>query len=128
MLPATCLWDRFPEQTHTFSSGAGVHRDVQEEFGETTRAIGFQNRPEPADARFWMPSKRKLVPAACAVKPDLILIGAGLDGMRNNVLGQFDITPLGFAAMTRVVVDLANELCQGRIVSVLEGGRSEAGI
>jgi len=75
-----------------------------------------------------MPSKRKLVPAACAFKPDLILIGAGLDGMRNNVLGQFDITPLGFAAMTRVVVDLANELCQGRIVSVLEGGRSEAGI
>jgi acetoin utilization deacetylase AcuC-like enzyme len=69
-----------------------------------------------------MPSKRKLVPAACAFKPDLILIGAGLDGMRNIVLGQFDITPQGLAAMTRVVVDLANELCQGRIVSVLEGG------
>ena len=42
--------------------------------------------------------------------------------MRNDVLGRFDVTPAGFAAITRVVVKLADELCQGRIVSVLEGG------
>jgi acetoin utilization deacetylase AcuC-like enzyme len=42
--------------------------------------------------------------------------------MRNDVLGHFDVTPSGFAAVARVVVDLANELCQGRVVSVLEGG------
>jgi len=48
--------------------------------------------------------------------------------MRNDVLGQFDITPEGFAAMTKVVVDLANELCEGRIVSVLEGGYRLAGL
>jgi acetoin utilization deacetylase AcuC-like enzyme len=34
----------------------------------------------------------------------------------------FDITPSGFAAMTRIVVDLANELSNGHLVSVLEGG------
>ena len=39
-----------------------------------------------------------------------------------KIITKFDITPEGFAAMTRVVVDLANELCRGRIVSVLEGG------
>ena len=42
--------------------------------------------------------------------------------MRNDLLGQFDVTPAGFAAITRVAVKLADELCQGRIVSVLEGG------
>jgi acetoin utilization deacetylase AcuC-like enzyme len=42
--------------------------------------------------------------------------------MRNDVLGKFDITPAGYTAMTRIVVDVANELCGGRIVSVLEGG------
>jgi acetoin utilization deacetylase AcuC-like enzyme len=42
--------------------------------------------------------------------------------MRNDVLGRFDITPEGYAAITRIVVRLADQLCQGRIVSVLEGG------
>ena len=74
------------------------------------------------DAEFLDVFKTRLVPEARKFKPDLILISAGFDGMRNDVLGQFDITPEGFAAMTRVVVDLANELCQGRVVSVLEGG------
>jgi acetoin utilization deacetylase AcuC-like enzyme len=74
------------------------------------------------DAEFLDAFKTRLVPAARKFKPDLILISAGFDGMRNDVLGQFDITPEGFAAMTRVVIDLANELCGGRIVSVLEGG------
>jgi len=30
--------------------------------------------------------------------------------------------PSGFAAIARVVVNLADELCQERVVSVLEGG------
>jgi acetoin utilization deacetylase AcuC-like enzyme len=42
--------------------------------------------------------------------------------MRNDTLGVFDLTPQGFAAIARVVVNLADELCQGRLVSVLEGG------
>ena len=63
-----------------------------------------------------------LVPAARAFKPDFILISAGFDAMRDDLLGRFDVTPAGFAALTRVVVQLANELCHGRVVSVLEGG------
>jgi acetoin utilization deacetylase AcuC-like enzyme len=74
------------------------------------------------DTQFLEAFKTRLVPEARRFKPDLILISAGFDGMRNDVLGRFDITPRGFADMTRVVVDLANELCQGRVVSVLEGG------
>ena len=42
--------------------------------------------------------------------------------MRKDLLGCFDVTPEGFAAITRLVCQLADELCQDRIVSVLEGG------
>ena len=42
--------------------------------------------------------------------------------MRSDVLGKFDVTPQGFGAVAGVVISLANELCQGRVVSVLEGG------
>ena len=78
--------------------------------------------PGASDAQILQAFEGKLVPAARNFKPDFILISAGFDGMRNDLLGQFDITPQGFAAITRVVVKLADELCQGRIVSVLEGG------
>jgi acetoin utilization deacetylase AcuC-like enzyme len=78
--------------------------------------------PGAGDAQFLQVFEQKLVPAARSFKPDFILVSAGFDSMRNDVLGQFDITPQGFAAMTRVVVKLADELSRGRLVSVLEGG------
>jgi acetoin utilization deacetylase AcuC-like enzyme len=78
--------------------------------------------PGSGDAQFLRAFETSLVPAARAFKPDFILISAGFDAMRNDVLGKFDVTPAGFAALTHVVVTLANELCHGRVVSVLEGG------
>ena len=75
-----------------------------------------------SDAQILQAFDDRLAPAARKFRPDFILISAGFDGMRNDLLGQFDITPRGFGAITRVVVKLADELCQGRIVSVLEGG------
>src|SRR4029077_13514526 len=74
------------------------------------------------DAQFLQAFENKLVPAARAFKPDFILISAGFDSMRNDLLGRFDLTPAGYTALTNLVVKLANDLCQGRIVSVLEGG------
>jgi len=74
------------------------------------------------DADILRAFQESLVPAARAFKPDLILVSAGFDGMRNDLLGNLDITPEGFVAITRVVTDLADELCDGRVVSVLEGG------
>jgi acetoin utilization deacetylase AcuC-like enzyme len=109
--------------THHYGAYPGTGSAAETGAG---KAVGTKlNVPMPpgaGDAQFLDAFKTKLVPAARKFKPDFILISAGFDGMRNDVLGQFDITPEGFAAMTRVVVDLANELCQGRIVSVLEGG------
>ncbi len=74
------------------------------------------------DAQILKAFEDTLVPAARGFKPDFILISAGFDGMRNDLLGSFGITPDGFAAITRVVTRLAEELCNGRVVSVLEGG------
>jgi acetoin utilization deacetylase AcuC-like enzyme len=78
--------------------------------------------PGASDAQILAAFEQQLVPAARRFKPDFILVSAGFDGMRRDLLGQFDITPAGYAAITRVIVRLADELCQGRVVSVLEGG------
>lgn len=68
-----------------------------------------------------------LVPAAGKFKPDLILISAGFDSRKDDILGCFDVTDNGFVELTRIVMTLADEFCNGRIVSVLEGGYNVAG-
>jgi acetoin utilization deacetylase AcuC-like enzyme len=90
------------------------------------RGVGTNlNVPLPvgaSDAQILEAFETQLVPAARAFRPEFFLISAGFDAMRNDVLGRFDVTPQGFAAITNVVVRLAEEFSQGRIVSVLEGG------
>ena len=88
----------------------------------TGRILNVPLPPGADDVQLLQAFERQLVPAARAFKPDFILVSAGFDGMRNDVLGKFDVTPQGFGAVAGVVIGLAKELCQGRVVSVLEGG------
>jgi acetoin utilization deacetylase AcuC-like enzyme len=64
----------------------------------------------------------KLLPAAEAFKPEFILISAGFDSRKQDSLGCFDITDDGFRELTRMTMALADKHCQGRIISMLEGG------
>lgn len=61
-------------------------------------------------------------------RPELILISAGFDSRRGDPLGQFLLSDKDFADLTRVIIDLAKEHCEGKIVSVLEGGYDLAGL
>jgi acetoin utilization deacetylase AcuC-like enzyme len=66
--------------------------------------------------------EEKLLPAARQFRPDFVLISAGFDAMRGDLLGCFDVTPEGFADLTWLLKQFAEEMCVGRILSVLEGG------
>lgn len=57
-----------------------------------------------------------------AYRPQLVLISAGFDAHHDDPLGHMLISSAGFGALTRAVRSLADELCEGRIVSFLEGG------
>lgn len=63
-----------------------------------------------------------LRPALETFKPDLILVSAGFDSREDDLLGCFNITDQGFQQLTRWVMALADQVCDGRVVSVLEGG------
>jgi acetoin utilization deacetylase AcuC-like enzyme len=54
--------------------------------------------------------------------PDLVLISAGFDSMAGDPLGGFTLEYEHFEALTRFLVDRANDWCGGRVVSALEGG------
>ena len=63
-----------------------------------------------------------IVPVTRSYRPDLILISCGFDCMAGDPLGAMRLTPAGVAYMTRVMVQLAGELCAGKILFSLEGG------
>lgn len=66
--------------------------------------------------------ERILLPIGRQFKPDLILTSAGFDTYYLDPLGAMQVTPKGFARMTRNLLQLAGEVCQGRLLLVLEGG------
>jgi acetoin utilization deacetylase AcuC-like enzyme len=55
-------------------------------------------------------------------KPDLIFISAGFDAHASDPLGQLKLEDEDYISMTRTVKEWADEVCEGRIVSCLEGG------
>ena len=55
-------------------------------------------------------------------KPDLIMVSAGFDAHLTDPLGQLLLEDKDFAVMTKTLKEWARDLCEGRIVSCLEGG------
>lgn len=74
------------------------------------------------DAEFAAIYRRLLVPVAASFRPDLILVSAGFDIHAKDPLGAMGVTPTGFAALTRLVLEMARQACAGRVVFCLEGG------
>jgi len=90
------------------------------------KGLGFTlNAPLPAgsgDAEYLRMFEEKLKPAAASFKPDFVFISAGFDAARDDLLGEMKISPEGYAKLTRIVRDIAERECQGRLVATLEGG------
>ena len=66
--------------------------------------------------------KETLQPAAVDFDPDFVLISAGFDAHEDDLLGSMKVTCEGFATLTGIVKDIAEQCCGGRLVSLLEGG------
>jgi len=63
-----------------------------------------------------------VIPIGRSYKPELILISAGFDIYHGDPLGSMSVGPPGFAYMTRLLLSLAEEVCDGRVLVTLEGG------
>jgi acetoin utilization deacetylase AcuC-like enzyme len=63
-----------------------------------------------------------VAPALRRFKPELILVSAGYDSHWKDPLGPMVLSTSGFSWLTANLLALADELCDGRIALVLEGG------
>ena len=65
-----------------------------------------------------------VAPALRRFRPQLVLVSAGFDAHWDDPLGGELLSAAGYGQLTRTLVALAGELCEGRIVLSLEGGYS----
>jgi acetoin utilization deacetylase AcuC-like enzyme len=80
--------------------------------------------PGTGDAGYAHAFDRVVAPAVRAFRPGLLLIAAGQDASASDPLGRMSITVPGFRALADRAVALADEVCDGRVVAMLEGGYS----
>ena len=69
-----------------------------------------------------------ILPALDSFGPDLIVISAGFDAHERDPLGSLELKEEDFAWVTLELMDMADKHCNGRIVSVLEGGYDLQGL
>ncbi len=60
--------------------------------------------------------------AATACRPQLILLSAGFDAHRLDPVGSLGLESEDYIQLTRMVLKIAQTHCNGRIISLLEGG------
>ena len=89
--------------------GLGWTRNLPTTFGTPRRLILDRFRAELADL-------------ADRARPDLILVSAGFDAHAGDPVGDLGLQVEDFEAMTEAVLQVAETHCEGRVVSLLEGG------
>ena len=70
----------------------------------------------------------QVIPAVRQFKPDLLMVSAGFDAHEMDPLGQLRMTTGGFGRLTKILLGVADDLCEGRLVLVTEGGYDVAAL
>ncbi len=86
----------------------------------TTLNIPLTDRAD--DKEYLQAIDEKVIPAVDRFRPEAILVSAGFDAHKDDPLADMRVTEDGYAAITRRLVDLAEQHCAGRVISALEGG------
>ena len=84
--------------------------------------INLPMQPHSDDPMYRRAFDETVLPAIDSYAPQFVLISAGFDAHRLDPLAPLDLETESFGWMTDELVDMARQHCDGRLVSVLEGG------
>lgn len=82
--------------------------------------------PGTGHAGYLEAMERLVLPALEAFEPDAIVVACGYDASAVDPLSRMLATAQTFREMTRMMIETAADLCDGRLTLVHEGGYSEA--
>jgi acetoin utilization deacetylase AcuC-like enzyme len=115
----------FSSHQYPYYPGTGSMQEGGSGKGETF-TVNAPLRGGCGDREYQQVYSKMLPPVADVFKPDFILISAGFDAHEDDPLASMRLTDEGFAWLTRLVVELAQKHCGGRLISMLEGGYGQA--
>jgi len=115
--------------THQFPyyPGSGSVEQIGEDKGKGF-TVNVPLSPGAGDEDFAAIYNRLVKPIGKSFSPDFILVSAGLDIYQDDPLGGMKVTTKGFAYMARILLELAESCCDGRILFCLEGGYNLTGL
>ncbi|MFA7505894.1 MAG: histone deacetylase family protein [Burkholderiaceae bacterium] len=93
--------------------------------GEIAKGRNMCNVPLPAysDGRALRAAvDERWIPALLSFDPQLIVVSAGFDAHRDDDMSQMGWADEDYEWLTRRIVGIAEACCDGRVVSMLEGG------
>lgn len=101
--------------------GTGALYDTGEGAGEGF-TLNIPLPPGVGDAGYSRALSEVILPAARRFAPELILVSVGFDAHWSDPLANMKLSLRGYDLLARGLLAEARQLCQGRIVFVLEGG------
>ena len=104
---------------HYPGTGSARERGLAEGQGST---LNIPVKAGSTDEDFLRHFEQDLAPALEVFKPQFILLSAGFDAHRNDPLSQILLSVDGYRSLTQHVRQMAELHCNGRLISMLEGG------
>jgi acetoin utilization deacetylase AcuC-like enzyme len=101
--------------------GTGYRREEGEGPGRGF-TLNLPMRPHSDDSDYLTALKTEALPRLTAFAPQFVFISAGFDAHGSDPLAHMNLTREGYREMGELLLNLARETAQGRLVTVLEGG------
>jgi len=117
----------FSTHQYPYYPGSGSFNEVGEGAGEGF-TVNVPLSTGYGDAEYIAIYNQILRPIALEFKPDLVLVSVGFDIYRDDPLGGMNVTPEGFAGLTRILMEVAGSTCNGKLILTLEGGYNLKGL
>lgn len=106
----------FPVETgmvETVGDGEGVGANVNVNLPAGTGDPGYHRALDEI-----------VCPILRAYRPQVVIVACGVDASLFDPLSRLGVTAAGFAGIAQRLLAVANDVCEGRLVSVQEGGYS----
>jgi len=123
------FWDDaelFYASTHQMPLYPGTGQST--ETGVADNIVNAPLDPGSGSIEFRRAMERIVLPALEAFDPDFLMISAGFDAHREDPLAGLSFDDEDYVWVTKRLKEVADRYCDGRVISVLEGGYDHAAL
>jgi len=100
-------------------SGSEDEKGMGDAIGTT---LNYPLKADTADGKILDIYNNSISDKIISFNPDLLILSSGFDGHYKDPIGGLMMTTEGYYNLSNTLVKLANEVCDGKIISALEGG------